>query len=579
MSKHTMRGLRRHRAHAGFTLIEALVALLVTALGMLAIAGMQITISGSSDVAKQRSEAVRLAQLKIEQLRSFEQITADGTKFDYATDVVSGNDTVSPGGGYTTNTTYTRTWTLTKDGVNAPAADGSDPQKWIQVNVAWTDRAGQAQNVRLDSVISRADPVKLGTLYTGPGGTQVRRPKNRDINIPYPAISLPGQMSAFKPPPSTNNYIFDNVTGDILGFCNDSAVTNSLTTNTALSLSGTVTAGCTSQPAYVLSGYIRFLTNLPSGNEFNKDSAITNTTDTTRALTASIVFNTSITGTGTQAADCFTQRQKVVSVGNITIRDIASISRSGNVVTVTTTANHGFGAGQVVAINNVPDASFNNSFTLSSASGNSFTFAQVGANASPTLGLSGAPTPTAALVQQVTIDESATPPTGYNSVTSRFVAYTCIVRGMDDDISPQPIPNTRARWWGQFVITTDGTWTLGTGSGNWKVCRFTGDYVPDDLVSNTEHPLVYRGVSGPLDSQNYLVIRGNDSCPDDTETDPLNGVGGSVDYTNTNTVTHQTQAVSSGTAPYGGSRSTTSSQWPTSGQEPVTTSTTPLPMF
>jgi type IV pilus modification protein PilV len=562
------------RRQRGFTLIEALVALLVMAFGMLAIAGMQATLSRASEVAKQRSEAVRLAQMKIEQLRSFEQITADAGKVDYASDVVSGNDTFSPTvGAYATNTSFDRVWTVTRDGVNAPAADGSDPQKWVSVVVTWNDRTGQQQRVQLTTVISRADPVNLGTLYTGSNITEPLKPKGRNIDIPYPAVSLPGDKSAFKPPPSTNNYVFDNVSGDVLGFCTDAAIADAVNNGTAISFTGTPTTGCTVQPAYVLSGYIRFLNSVPpDNNELNYDSAITNPTTATKALTASIVFPT--VGSGTPAADCFAQQQKVVSVGNITVRDIATISRTGNTVTVTTTANHGFSPGQVVAINNVSNSSFNGTFMLASASGNNFTYAQTGANVTVTV---GTPTPTAALVQQIALEESATPPTGYNSVVSRFVAYTCIVQGIDDAETPQPVPATRKRWWGQFVITTDGTWQLDNGLGDgtrFKMCRFTGDYIADDNISNSEHPLLYRGVNAALDNQNYLIVPGNVACPNDGEADPLNGAN---DYSNTNTELHQIQDVATGTAPYGGNLS--NSQWSTAGREQATTNLTPLPMF
>ena len=68
-TKHTAR-------QSGFTLLEALIALLTTAFGMLAIAGLHTELSRGSDVAKQRSEAVRLAQKKIEELRAFQQVAA-----------------------------------------------------------------------------------------------------------------------------------------------------------------------------------------------------------------------------------------------------------------------------------------------------------------------------------------------------------------------------------------------------------------------------------------------------------------------------------------------------------------------
>jgi type IV pilus modification protein PilV len=574
------------RASAGFTLIEALVALVVTAFGMLAVASMQFNMSQGSDIAKQRSEAVRLAQEKIEQLRSFETVASAPGKFDYTEDVVAGCDEMAPASApctalvYTSNTRYRRAWTLTRaDGVTA--ADGTDLEKWLAVTVTWTDRTSQAQSVTLRSVISRADPANLGTLLTGPGGTKTRTPKNRNINIPYPAVTLPGDMSAFQPPGASNtNFVFDNVTGDVLGFCDDAAIANARSTNTALSfVTGSVTSGCTAQKGYLLSGYFHFLINVPTGGtEQGRDDGTTSTTVGTKELSAQIFFNSPMP-TGHPAAQCFTQRQKVVNAGNITIRNISSVSRTSNVVTVTTSGNHGFSAGQPVAINNVSDKSFNGQFTILAAAGSVFTYGQTGANASPAAPVSPAPTPTATLVQEAVIAETAIAPTGYNSVSARFVAYTCIVQGFDDDSdegsATRPTPR---RWWGQFAITpllTAGdasVWTLAaSGSGNWQVCRFSGDYITDNTISNAEHPLHYRGVRGPLDNQNYLVIPSTENCPNDSEPNPL-----SDDFINTNTAVHQTASAASGVAPFGGALST-ASQWG-SGVEDSNTATV-IPMI
>ena len=69
--------LQRHRRkEAGFTLIETLVALVVMGFGVLSLAGMQLNLSRSGDVAKQRTEATRLAQEKVETLRSFTGISS-----------------------------------------------------------------------------------------------------------------------------------------------------------------------------------------------------------------------------------------------------------------------------------------------------------------------------------------------------------------------------------------------------------------------------------------------------------------------------------------------------------------------
>lgn len=528
----------RTSTESGFTLLEALIALLVTSFGMLAIAAFQGTLSGSSDVAKQRAEAVRLAQLKIEELRAFEQVPSSVTKFNYTDNVVSGGDTIGPNnGGYVTNTTYSRVWT-----VNGAA---TDPQKWVRVQVSWQDRGGATQTVDLQTVIARSDPAAIGTVAVGPGGITARTPKNRNVNIPYPAIGLAGGKSAFQPRSDGNStppfFVFDNVTGDVLGYCN-LTLTGGETINFASNGNGTTTTGCTAQASYLLSGYIRFVSG--NYNQNQVDNTFGNPTGATRALSADISF---IAPTSTATTQCFTQRQKVVSVnaGSVVPQTIASIARTGNVVTVATSGNHGFSVGQIVSINDTSDASFEGVYTVTGTPNNTtFTYAQVGNPAPKPTGRNL--TPTAILVQRVAIGESDTPPTGYNGVESTYVAYTCMVQPLDHDSNP----NTRARWSGYFRITpevTGGTaWTLGTNSNQYKMCRYTGDYLADGVLSNSEHPLYYRGVTGALDNQNYVIIDGNQDCPYDG---PANTA--TSDYVNSNTTVHQTVDAPC-TAPCGG---------------------------
>ena len=171
----------------GFTLLEALVALLVMSFGMLAIAGFQANLSRSSDLAKQRTEAMRLAQQKMESLRTYAKVTTDSSTphvVNYTDDVIS--STVATQETHTSNATFLTTWTAT--------SNTTDTEKRIWINVSWTDRANDAQNVSLVSVISKFDPADIGTLATGPGGINVRKPKNRNINVPYPAVTLDGEI-------------------------------------------------------------------------------------------------------------------------------------------------------------------------------------------------------------------------------------------------------------------------------------------------------------------------------------------------------------------------------------------------
>lgn len=519
--------IQRRTTQAGFTLIEALIALVVMAVGMLALGGMQIAMNRNSDVAKQRSEAVRLAQLKLEELRSYDGL-ATGT-FTYAADVVSSpaDETICPTCAApldsTTNTTFTRSWTVTRnDGVTPAVA--TDPQKWIDVRVAWTDRSGQAQEVRLKSVIARNDPFSLGGLLAGQARSKVRYPKNRNVNIPYPAISLPGGLSSFKPLASAPNYVFDNTTGHVVGYCNDAAIANSISTDTALSFSGTVTSGCTAAAGYLLSGFVSFKTTGAAATAANLDDD--DLTDATQPLhaTTPVTIDATTTGNGPASHTCYSQRQKVVqaSSGSSSPQPITGATRASNEVTVTTPAAHGYSVGHRVAITAAGAFGFNGSFEiLSVPTSLTFTYAQVGPAAASTGG-------EVQLIQRITVEESVSTP-GYTTVKSRFIAYTCVVAPGADEAG--------TAWWGEARLVTDGSWTLGTTSAERRICRFSGDYIADNAVSNHEHPRYYRRVVGTLDNQNYLVIPGGGTCPPDVNSDPVAG-----DFVNTNTVTHQPAA-------------------------------------
>lgn len=532
---------------SGFTLIEALIALLVMSFGMLAIAGLQFTMSRNSDAAKQRSEAMRLAQQQIETLRSFSTVEPSAG-FDYANDVVSGNATFSPSAGaYTTNTSYGVAWAVTQeDGVTDAVA--SDAQKWINVTVAWADRVGDNQSITLRSVIARNDPIDLGSVFPQTGRNRPRTPKNRNINIPYPAIQLDGGQSAFQPPGSADSFVFDDVSGDVLGYC-----TGALAEGASINLdssAGAITTGCTVQKAYLLSGYLVFLNSVTTGGtERNRDNATSSSTDATRGLLSGTPASIAFVGTPPSVApQCFAERQKVVRAGSISPQTIQNANRSGTLVTVDA-SNHGFLTGQVVSISVIPAPSaINGVFTITKVNNGTFTYNTVASGAVSATGGS------ATLVQELTIPEllpdgTVNPgPTGYTTVKARFVAYTCIVVPLDED----GVTTNRDTWSGQFYITTDGTWSLGTASGTYKVCRFTGDYKSDNVMSNSEHPRTYRRVSEALDNQNYLVLPNSESCPSDDETNPL-----ADDYVNVNAVLHQ----SSTTGPTYGGLPSQGTQW------------------
>jgi len=310
-----MHGFRAQRDSAGFALLEALVAMLVLAFGMLALAGFQTTLSRNSDIAKQRTEATRLAQRQIDTMRSFVQRQADGdpatnpgsTNLTYVEDVV-------------TRDPYTVTSAMTNASFSvattAVPADG-DRFRWVRVLVTWNDRTGASQNVNFSTAISDGDPGDLGVIGVGRGRSATLRPRNRNVNIPYPAVTLSGgQRSAFIPPPGNVIFVFDNSTGQVVQRCTGLPV--ALTAGIDIVAAGGI---CTDLNAYLLSGYVRFKTGGAAPSAANIDDQGDLTDPTLPLLPTNLVaipatqpltIDSAATGNAPSNYECYSQRQLTV---------------------------------------------------------------------------------------------------------------------------------------------------------------------------------------------------------------------------------------------------------------------------
>jgi type IV pilus modification protein PilV len=222
----------QHRQR-GFSMLEALVSMLVMAFGMLAVAAFQITLSRNSDLAKQRTEATRLAQEKLEALRTY------GTVAAYDSQLISSTSTTQEQ--VTTNATYTRSW-------GAAALNTEDTGRSIQVSVAWTDRAGDSHSVQLLSSVAETDPLDVGALmFPRPDGTILRRPMDRNIEIPIRATGISGTSRSYIPwAGSSGGYlVFNNDSGDVVQRCSSTPTATTVSDGT-----------CTTLNAYLLSGYL-----------------------------------------------------------------------------------------------------------------------------------------------------------------------------------------------------------------------------------------------------------------------------------------------------------------------------------
>ncbi len=509
---------RRH-AQRGIGLIEALVSLLVLALGMMSFAALQARLRLNSDVAKQRAEAVRLAQEQIEGFRSFGTLAT----FDA---VGSGSSTVTASS-IVSNASYT----ITRQVTDTPRAAGltSAPVKNLLVTVTWNDRNGNAQSVIFRTIIARSDPAIAASLALSPNGSPVRDLLGRDIQVPIPARNLGDGTSAVKPlADGTIAYVFNNDTGVVTQRCSGisaSTVTNELTLAT-LSAAG---VNCANIFGYLVSGFIRTdASNNPNAsnpNDWPPGSVamrvdLDNTPPpvnaqgeplpgTTQQLTAaywpaitSATGTTIGSGSGTYTpAECNAQAMQ-------NVRYTAPVSftqtNNGNTTTVTTTT----------VIATIPLSV--TSITPSSVA--------------PWVGVSAANAAAQIVNPQWTGE--------------RFVAYSCLIYPIDLDLNA----STAAAYTARVALWPASDWTIGTGSSDWKVCRYSADYNLNGgvyissggvvtRIDNQEHTYAYLNAQRSLGNQNFLLVGGRERCPTDGSVE-VNGTGGE-NYTDETTVTHQ----------------------------------------
>jgi type II secretory pathway pseudopilin PulG len=240
------------RAQRGFSIIEALIAGLVLSFGTLALVGVQVALSRNGDVAKQRSEATRLAQEQMENLRSYASATTTVTGVSSYESLATGSDATTT----IRNTAFDRSWTV--------GGAGTDLHRPVSVLVAWIDRAGAAQEVRLSSVIAKTNYNKVGLIMANVGGSGYAGiVRQRNNNVPYPAVDIGNDKSRYQWPGQSVWYVFDNTTANVEYRCT-SAPTNGATLST--------TAGCTNILAYVLAGYVS--SNTSNGANDNIDTVL-----------------------------------------------------------------------------------------------------------------------------------------------------------------------------------------------------------------------------------------------------------------------------------------------------------------
>ncbi|WP_457352677.1 type IV pilus modification PilV family protein [Roseateles sp. P5_D6] len=267
-SLHSQTSRRASRRQRGVTLIEALVALLVMSFGMLALVGLMSNLRRGADLAKQRSEAMRIARAEMATLKTFTTVTRTAAT-PAATPAYSdiSAQAATPLTPADSNTTYSIERLVTQ-------LAGA---RHVRVSVAWTDRAGDPQFVNLDTVVAAVDPLFSAAVGFTPPAGPVTLPSNRHPAIPVGAKQLDGKNSAFIPSSARADvWVFNNLTGFITGVCTQFAVGTAVSTVTASAVASCKDslAGSGAGYAYLLSGVIRFSNTNPPNPSAPGGSAV-----------------------------------------------------------------------------------------------------------------------------------------------------------------------------------------------------------------------------------------------------------------------------------------------------------------
>ncbi len=227
---------------SGTSLVEALIGLLVIAIGMLGSAHWQIRLRQAVDLARQQSEASRMAQQELENIRSF----------------VSNNDlpglTSFEAIGSASMTATTPSNANTAYLVQRQVRSSQLPAlKELELRVSWADRSGSQRGLGVSTLLGGQAPALILPLGQAglPGDSAPLL--GRHAAIPRDAHDLGNGRSVFKPVTAGEEaWLFDNRSGRIRAQC--SGVPASKANH---QLASTDLSHCTASDLLLLSGRVR----------------------------------------------------------------------------------------------------------------------------------------------------------------------------------------------------------------------------------------------------------------------------------------------------------------------------------
>ena len=215
-----MRGFRMPppagRAGTGAALLEALIALLIVSLVSTAMLNQQDALRQSRTAARQRLDALQLARLAFDPLRS--------------PAAQSPSSPVPP------------PFKLTRN----DASETGDAVRDVSIAVDWHGPAGEPRRVQLGARESGASPVYDAVLGLAPQDIAIARPLARATGIPFDSIPIAPGQSLWQPgAPGSPAWVFDDADGTIVSRCIGTA------------------GACDAADGSVLSGHLRFSASAP----------------------------------------------------------------------------------------------------------------------------------------------------------------------------------------------------------------------------------------------------------------------------------------------------------------------------
>ncbi len=293
------------RRQRGVSLLESLVAFVVLALGTAAVAQLQSQLRLAGDVARERSEALRLGQEAIEEMRSFAALDGAPGQRTYA-GIASGDASIGAASSPSAHADYRIERSIDDLGFAATKA--------TRVAVHWSDRSGSAREVVLHSFIAGIAPAYAGSLALADGAI-ARAPRGaseRAPTVPLTARNLGDGRSAWKPiERGPTALVFDNRSGAVVGRCDAVAATTATRDLSAAALSG-----CETGRWLLVAGTIRFTSTTPPDPAAAREPPL--------ATTIAVALRD---GDYPAPAACFSEARKTVRFlvdGSLRLDDVAA---------------------------------------------------------------------------------------------------------------------------------------------------------------------------------------------------------------------------------------------------------------